>query len=172
MTTLHGKSGCFINAREGEGFNWYKHAVNRRLLVFPRVLWRFELVEDTPLTWHEYHGTHAGFWRPDRNRITDGGSVPSIMRAFLPESQFPASYSMHDDAWSDHEGLGLGLYYSPTFDGPYRFHVLTRSESNGLLQHWVDAEGARAHEMLAISAGVGLGARAMNLCDRIKAVRK
>ena len=153
MTTLFGSRGQFVNAKEGEGFDWVQVGVKRRLGIFPRVQWEFRLNPLTPLTWHDV----SGFWQPDCKRITDGGSVPSLIRPFLPEAQFPASYSFHDCAWSKQADGRIGLYRSAAFAGPYEFCPLTRRQSNTMLQAWIETEGGGAIARAFIGAGVGLG---------------
>lgn len=156
-----GRWGQFHNARENYGFSWVALTPTRRFGL-PRQRWLFELDKVHPLTWED----SVGFWRTGNIRLTDGGSEPSLIRPWLPEAQFPCSYSLHDDAWGDHapDG-GMGLYFSETLDGEYDFRALSRWESNRMLGWWVDAEGATDKERKAILIGVAVGAVFAELGD-------
>ena len=159
---LSGKYGRFLNAAEGEGFEINK--VGRRGRLFPQIIYEFVLDPETPLVWHDNDGY---FYQFDHKFNTNLGSTPALTRAFLPQAQFPISYSGHDSCWIHH-----GIWRCAELEGEYKFIPISRWKSNTFLFRWVDAEGGKIRKGL-IWLGVSIGAIAVGLWEVLKnATRK
>lgn len=94
----------------------------------------FHLSPTRPLTFIWPDGRR---WQPNRNMISDKGSVPPVAQLVVGgEDHFELGYWFHDSGYNFH-----GVYEAEKGSDEFRFRVASRSEIDAALQTMVQVEG-------------------------------
>lgn len=118
-----------------------------------RQLYEFTNDPQDPLTYH----AHNGFLiRPDQHQITDMGSVPLLLQAFIPswfsKDRWLAAFIYHDDAYQNH-----GWWFA--VHGGWKFRQASRKTADKMLYQMVRVLGGSKANAWAIYAGVRIGGK-------------